>query len=59
MHIDKQQIISMLRERGDDDRADEAERELPDQVHHEEHRGKLEQFGLDPQEILGKLKDRF
>lgn len=58
MQFDKQQIVSMLRERGDHDKADQAEQELPDEVDHEEHGGMLEQFGLNPQELLGKLGSR-
>ncbi len=59
MQFDKQQIVSMLRERGDHDKADQAEQELPDEVDHEEHGGLLEQLDLNPQELLGKLGSRF
>jgi hypothetical protein len=55
MEIDKQQIISMLRERGDHEQADKAEQQLPDKVDHEEHGGMLSQFGVNPQELLGRL----
>jgi hypothetical protein len=55
VQIDKQQIIEMLRERGDHDKAEQAERELPDQVDHEEHQGKLQQFGVDPQELVQRF----
>lgn len=55
MNIDKNQIISMLRERGEDQKASQAEQELPDSVDTDEHKGLLEKFGLDPQELLGKL----
>jgi hypothetical protein len=55
MEIDKQQIISMLRERGEHDKANEAEQQLPDKVDHEEHGGMLGQLGVDPQELLGRL----
>lgn len=59
MKFDKEQIIEMLRERGEHDKADKAEQQLPDQVHHEEHKNLLEQIGVDPQEIIGKLGSRF
>jgi hypothetical protein len=55
MEIDKQQIVSMLRERGDHDQADQAEQQLPDTVDHEEHAGMLNQLGVNPQELLGRL----
>jgi len=55
MEIPKDQILNMLRERGDHDQADQAAGELPDQVDPERDAGILSKFGLDPQEILGKL----
>jgi hypothetical protein len=55
MEIPKDQIINLLRERGDHDKADQAEQELPDNVDHEEHSGLLEKHGIDPQELTGKL----
>lgn len=55
MQIDKQQIIQMLRERGDHDDAEKAEQQLPDKVDHEEHQSLLQQFGINPQELIGKL----
>ena len=55
MQIDKQQIIQMLRERGDHDKADEAEQQLPDEVHHEEHQNVLQRLGVDPQELISRF----
>ncbi len=55
MQIDKQQIISLLREKGEHDKATQAEQQLPDQVDHEEHGNLLQQFGVNPQELVGKL----
>ena len=54
MNIDKNQIIQLLREQGNP-QADQAEQELPDQVDTEQHSGLLSKFGLNPQELLGKL----
>jgi hypothetical protein len=56
MEIDKQEIVSLLRERGEHDKASQAEQQLPDKVDHEQHKGLLDQVGVDPQELLGKLK---
>jgi len=55
MKIDKDQIIGMLRDRGDHQQADEAERELPSEVDHEEHAGMLDRLGLDPKDVLSKI----
>jgi hypothetical protein len=57
MEIPKEAILQFLRERGDSDRANEAERELPDQVDTERDAGLLERFGVDPQELLA-MADR-
>ena len=59
MQIPKEKILELLRERGDHDKADQAEQELPDQVDHEEHSDLLSKHGIDPQELIGKLGDRF
>ena len=55
MQIDKDQIISFLRERGDDAKADQAEQELPGQVDTEQDAGLLSQLGIDPSDLLGGL----
>ena len=55
MEIPKDQILSMLKERGQGGDADQADQELPDQVDPEQHAGTLQKFGLDPQELIGKL----
>lgn len=55
MQIDKDTIIELLRERGDDQNADQAAQELPDQVDTDQHAGLLDRFGLDPNELLGRF----
>ena len=52
MQIDKQMIIDLLRERGAQDQAGQAEQELPDKVDTDQHAGLLQRFGLDPQELI-------
>lgn len=59
MEIDKQEIIDMLRGRGEDDIADAAERELPEQVDTDEHRVKLDQLGINPADLLGGIGGTF
>jgi len=55
MQIDKQQIINLLREQGEHGKADEAEKQLPDKVDHDEHKGLLDQVGVDPQKLLNRF----
>ena len=55
MEIPKDKIIELLRDRGEDDKADQADRELPDQVDTEQHADLLSKIGVDPQELAGKL----
>jgi hypothetical protein len=55
MEIPKEKILELLRERGQPEKAEEADRELPDNVDPEQHAGVLSKFGIDPQELLAKL----
>ena len=55
MQIDKQEIIKLLREKGEHDKAGKAEQQLPDKVDHEQHQGLLQEVGINPQELLSKL----
>jgi hypothetical protein len=55
VQIDKSTILDMLRERGQQDQATQAEQELPDQVDTDQHAGLLQRFGLDPQELLQRF----
>jgi hypothetical protein len=55
MEIPKDQILQLLRSRGEDQKADQAQGELPDQVDPEKHAGLLQKFGIDPQDLLGSL----
>ena len=55
MEIPKEKIIELLRGRGEQERAAQAERELPDQVDTEQHAGLLSKFGIDVQDLAGKL----
>ena len=55
MQIPKDQILELLRGRGDDDKAAQADKELPDQVDTDRDKGMLDKLGIDPQDLLGKL----
>jgi len=52
MNIDKAQILDLLRQRGDDQKAEEADRELPDQVDTDRDGGLLDKFGLNIGDLL-------
>lgn len=55
MQFDKTQILDLLRSQGQDDKAQQAEQELPQQVDTDQHAGLLEKLGLSPQELITKL----
>ncbi len=55
MEIDKEMVLSLLRERGEEGKADEAAREPPDRVDTDRDSGVLQRFGVDPGELLGKF----
>ncbi|PPB47878.1 hypothetical protein C4K88_15490 [Arthrobacter pityocampae] len=55
MNIDKAQIIDLLKSQGKNDDADRAQSELPDQVDPEQHSDLLAKFGINPQDLLGKI----
>ena len=57
MNIDKSQIVELLKSRGDDDKAQQAESELPDQVDTEKDSSLLSKFGVDPSDLLGGGSD--
>jgi hypothetical protein len=45
----------MLKNRGDNDKATQAQSELPDQVDTDKDSGLLDKFGINPVDLLGKL----
>jgi hypothetical protein len=55
MQIPKEQILELLRSRGQDDKASQADSELPDQVDTEQHAGILQKLGIDPGDLAGSL----
>jgi hypothetical protein len=55
MQIPKDQILDLLRSRGEEDKASQADSELPDQVDTEQHAGILERLGVSPQELIAKF----
>lgn len=55
MQFDKSQVLELLRSQGDQDKATQAEGELPDQVDTDQHAGLLEKLGISPMELVTKL----
>ena len=55
MQIPKEQILEFLRSRGEQDKASEADEQLPDQVDTDQHADILQRLGIDPQDLLGQL----
>jgi hypothetical protein len=55
MEIPKDKVLQLSKQHGDGGKAGEAEQELPDQVDTDRDAGLLQKFGLDPQDLLGKL----
>lgn len=53
MEIPKEQILQMLRDRGDHDNAQQADQQLPDQVDPEQHGDLLGKLSVNPSELLG------
>ena len=55
MNMDKEQIVQFLKDKGQDQQADEAARELPDRVDTGQHADLLARHGVD----LNDLTERF
>ena len=59
MEIDRQEIVDQLRGRGEDDIADRAERDLPEEVDTEEHADLLHALGINPMDLIGGIGGTF
>lgn len=55
MEIPKDQILQLLHDRGDHEKAQQADQQLPDKVDPEQHNDLLGKLGIDPGELLGGL----
>jgi hypothetical protein len=55
VNIDKSQIIEMLKSRGEDDKAQKAQSQLPDKVDTDHHKGLLDSLGLDVGDLTKNL----
>ena len=55
MEIPKDQILQLLRDRGANDNAQQADQQLPDQVDTEQHSDLLARLGIKPDELAGDI----
>jgi hypothetical protein len=55
MEIPKEKILDLLQQQGKNDEAEQASQELPDKVDTDRDSGLLAKFGINPQDLLGKL----
>jgi len=55
MEIPKDKVLDLLRQRGEHDKAEQADQELPDKVDPERDSGLLSKFGVEPAELLRKF----
>lgn len=55
MQFDKQQIIDLLKNRGDHDQAKQADQDLPQQVDTDQHSGMLDKLGINVSDLAGGL----
>jgi len=55
VQIDKAQILELLKSQGKQDSAQQADAELPDQVDTDQHANLLSKYGINVQDLLGKL----
>jgi hypothetical protein len=55
VEIDKDTVLGLLRERGQEQEAAQAEQELPSTVDTERDAGLLQKFGVDPEELLSRF----
>lgn len=53
MEIDKKKIVDMLKDKGENDKAQQADSDLPDKVDTEKDKGMLDKLGVDPSKLMG------
>jgi hypothetical protein len=58
MQVDKSAILGMLRDKGQQDKANQAEQQLPDQVDTDKNADILQGLGINQQEIVEKFMGR-
>lgn len=56
MAFDKQQILELLKSRGDHQQAQQADEEMPDQIDPDQHSDLLSKYGINATQLPGLLK---
>jgi hypothetical protein len=59
MEIPKDQILQLLRDRGDHDNAQQADQQLPEQVDTDQHSDLLAGIGINPDKLAADIGGRF
>jgi hypothetical protein len=59
VEIERQEIVDQLRGRSEDEAADRAERELPEQVDTDDDAALLHQLGINPADLIGGIGGTF
>jgi len=55
MQFDKQTVLDLIRDQMGSEHADQAAQQLPDQVDYETHADVLQQFGVNPQDLMTRF----
>jgi hypothetical protein len=55
MELDKDMILDFLRQRGENDKAEQASKELPDRVDTDRDKGLLDRLGINVQDLLSRF----
>jgi hypothetical protein len=55
MQFDKQTVLNLIEEQMGSQHAEQAAQQLPDQVDHEQHADLLQQFGVNPQDLIRRF----
>lgn len=55
MKLEKQELLKLLRTQGDNETADKAESQLPDEIDTDRDGEALDALGLDRTQLMGKL----
>ena len=55
MLLDKQTVLDMIGQQGNQELVDQAAQHLPEQIDHEQHADLLQRFGIDPQQVLNQF----